>query len=1117
MFDSCSKTNYNMPLTLEQHFKTLAQNYPSVQELYSLWLLVKKRIEDELVYSRGVFVNYSLHDGNHSRSIIQVMERFLGEERIMQLSATDIFMLLVCAYAHDYGMAQTFNKVYDILGSKEFEKFLEDMGSKLHSLEEEDAWAIQNLLKYLNEEKTKLSLKDVYFSIMLVLQFYIRPYHWEGVVDIEKDFQGIFEGHIKGRFIHGTEGIIQICMCHGESMKSVFKLSQRADGMVGDDYHPRFVAVMLQLGDLLDLDNGRFPRWFIREINQERNVIPRLSVLNYRKHEAISHLLITHKKIEIVAECKSDQDGYEVASLVAEWTNLLEEECRQMVIHWSEIAQPDFGRPPGDLDISVLVDGHPYAAREKKMQMQMSQERVMNLLEGTSIYQDKYVGIREMIQNAVDASLLQLWYDITQNRYISYGLSKNTVKDKVDLLDFIADREKGEERKFDIFKNYNITVEVIKDMGQRQVYVVVKDKGIGITPEDVEYIANIGASKEKNDRIKGLMKDMPKWLKPAGIFGIGLQSVFQISDCVEFYSRHHNQPEKMILVYSYGKNKGKIEVREVPQNEDGLYYDNSIPGTNVKIAIEPRKLISDGVVKRDHFIYYDPEFDTGDELDTIHAEICRVCENKIKESKCDYFQIYYKTMVIGEGGKKEKEECRGLRRSYFVPDIIRKDFSYEKIDFGENIKALEDSGCEFGFANNIAVYWDKESCRCYRASIRPCRIMEREGVRQVYFPEPVPNLYSVSYKFNSISNAETIYSSDKSAHRLHAGFLNWNILILDDNTTKYLNIDRDRLREDAINEAELIPIQEKILNAWCSYFQGLDSAKAEKRFKDSPEILLSLILLFYQYVSKEEFLAFMEPYQDFVSNMNLVLGRDQLPFIYLWDDSKLFQSSLTTPRKFMTFHSEMEQEEVKDIPLEMMTHFPRRLLNIESIYFARDLKLLYRFRLHKPDSENNAIQMSEAARLYDYMKVFEPYANQRSRIDFSTVQKKVFKPNKEYSTLLLSRYPHTFQKGNNFASPLDECIRGYILSPFDKDATNILKRGVEKGENIIDELVQHVLTSRQYEKCVNYILNYGFPELCRKEEMRCKIEIEYRKFIKDFGTLLCKNRSIVNEQFVNKE
>src|SRR5699024_12127249 len=62
----------------------------SVEELYSLWKLLKKRMEDKLIHSQSLFVNYSLHDGSHSKSIIHAIERFLGEERIYKLSATDI-------------------------------------------------------------------------------------------------------------------------------------------------------------------------------------------------------------------------------------------------------------------------------------------------------------------------------------------------------------------------------------------------------------------------------------------------------------------------------------------------------------------------------------------------------------------------------------------------------------------------------------------------------------------------------------------------------------------------------------------------------------------------------------------------------------------------------------------------------------------------------------------------------------------------------------------------------------------------------------------------------------------------------------------------------------------
>lgn len=325
MLYNYDNTRFNMPLTLEQHLNHLADNYAEVEELCSLWVLFKRRMEEELVHSRGVFVNYSLHDGTHSRNIIKAVERFLGEERIMRLSATDTFMILACAYAHDYGMAYSFNKLYDILGSGDFENFIYELDKDHENLEEEDIKAIRNLLCYLSDEKPNIPLNEMYLSIQMVLQIYLRPNHWKGVINIGECIQGLFQGVLKSRFFQGTEGIAEICMAHGQDMDAVMKLSEKADGIVGDDYHPRFIASMIRLGDLLDIDNGRFPLWFVQEINRDRDLIPKMSVLHYRKHEAITHLLITNKKIEITARCLSERDdgrdGYEVARLVNEWTD----------------------------------------------------------------------------------------------------------------------------------------------------------------------------------------------------------------------------------------------------------------------------------------------------------------------------------------------------------------------------------------------------------------------------------------------------------------------------------------------------------------------------------------------------------------------------------------------------------------------------------------------------------------------------------------------------------------------------------------------------------------------------------------------------------------------------
>lgn len=1120
---------YKMPVDLERHLKNLAESYPQVGELHSLWLLLRKRIEEELVHCGSIFVNYSLHDGSHSRSVIQTVERFLGEERICRLSATDTFMLLACIYSHDYGMSQTFNKIYDVLGSADFKSFLENSGKNGQQLEREDAQAVYMLLQYLGKEKTNIPLNDLYYSIMLVVQLYLRPEHWKGVLRVKRDFEGLFQGHLKKRFICGMEGIAEICMCHGQPIDQILKLSYRADGMAGDKYHPRFIAFMLRLGDSLDMDNGRFPMWFVREVALNRHFIPKLSMLHFRKHEAISHLLITPEAIEITAHCASEQIGgeeknehkrevleedarresYEVASLIYEWTGGLREECENIVMHWSEIAQPDFGNPPARPQVVIYVDGKEYTAENQRIQMRMPHERVMKLLEGTNIYEERCVGIRELLQNAVDASLLQLWSDLLQNKYSFCGLSKNRVMEGLDLWDM---RDKT---RLSVFENYSITVEVIEDLLRNQVMVVVKDKGIGITREEMKYIAEIGSSREKNERIRKMVEIMPAWLRPSGIFGIGLQSVFQMTDCIEFYTRQHNAPEQHILLNSYGKNRGKIEFREIPPGSGETYYDNAIPGTNVKIAIDPNKFPTE------RFEYYDPEFDTGEKLHMLFVEVAQICMNMIREVPYDYFNIFYQSMTIKEDGTKENnfESPKRLRGCYMDTENLLNRF------FGENLKNPQLTQEPYIFVDKGAYFWDKKTNRGYLLKVIPCQITEKAGKNIVSLPERVPKVYNISYKFNMIRDTEIVYARRGQPQSLHAGFFSMEILILDDQPDQYIHIDRDRLREGAIDEDELLMTQSEIMSRWCTDFCERE-AQILKKLRSSDEmreILISLILLFYRNVPGDLFRRFISFYEKMVNSWNLLLETDEIPISSLWDQEILFQTQAILSDQLIKGTEKREEQQNKlqemrkmlSISVDNIQRLPHRIVKIESIRRQED-KLCYEVRLQSARQKIESINMSAEACLYDYMGAFDSHKNNPKGIKFDTLPKKVYKPDSRFENLLLPCYPRTFRKGRNMNEYLDYCIKTYILSPLEENTAVMLGRGMEKGKDVWLEFKEKVMKSAQMQKCVAYIMKKRFSDCDDQIEKEQAVRKDYEKFLEQFYNILWKNRERVLKQFEGK-
>lgn len=1176
------RKNINMPLTLEQHFDWLSKQYPAVQDLHSLWHLLRKDIEEELPNSRGIFVHYSLHDASHSRTIIKSIERFLGDDRIAQLSATDTFMLLICAYAHDYGMAMSFNQVYEALGTQDFENFIQKQKDISLTLSQEEEQAVSNLISFMQCGEPTVSLQEQYFSIMMVIQMYLRPTHWRRAGNIWNDFQGLLHGRLNGRFVRGKEGIINICEAHGKEFNDIFKMSFRADGIVGDDFHPRFVAAMLRLGDLLDLDNGRFPRWFASEISHDKKNIPKLSVLHYCKHEAISHLLITPKGIEISAACFSKENGYETADLISDWIEWVSEECTNQVQYWSAISQADFGRPPTIAYVEILIDDKPYKSESHTLQMVMPQERVMELLEGTNIYQDHYVGIREMVQNAVDASLLQMWYDITHNRYYNIGVSKKgqkikgeegvqhetdkqLQKEEISMLDYTQNEFAA------IFDNYDIMVELIQDVSEQKVYITVKDKGTGVTEEDAKFMSSIGTSKNKNTRLINMMKDMPRWLKPSGIFGIGLQSVFQLTDRIEFYTRQPSEPERLIIFHSYGRNHGKVEIQEVVPDSNDIFYDNAVPGTNVKIAVEPKKILSNTSSekgnKKDHFLFYDREFDSKDTFHALYVELSRVIEKKLREYPCDYFNIYFQTLKNMPDGSTVKGEKQRLRYSYFSPYKNRYSLEASQKKFYSNtilpFLEAQASGGERGFCfkNDMAYYNDEKECRIYRLSVRPCEVqIEGEDKKMLELPEPVRTLYRFQYKFNPLSDAESIYPLPiRRVRGKHAGFIYWDINIMDDNPTKYLNIDRDRLREGAIMEEDLALVRKSILQHWCDYLIVQYQSSEERRikrenkarakyvyqgkedklkikdgknpYKEIPGVLVSLIILFYQYMPLDKFCDFIDIYSDFFNKEELWLKNENFTVDKLWDKETEFYFIDQCPNTWIKNISQETMYTKSDGALEMhadtIMRLPHRLLHIFKIFYNSNGEVCYCFRLGQISDIPNKILMDEVARFYDYSMAIEADENNPKRPNVDSLVRKIFKPNEEYPNLLVSRYPKSFQRNKNFSLPLDHCIRWYILSPFDREMTKILENRMDckKYPNVNDTLADvkerlknYLPKSTHFEKCVQYVYERQTEQL-RKLEMTPSdnlIEVireEYGKFALDCCTLLISHRELLYKKF----
>ena len=122
---------------------------------------------------------------------------------------------------------------------------------------------------------------------------------------------------------------------HGQSFRWVLANLPQEESGIGSDYaHPRLIACLLRLGDLLDLDSGRF----CPVLRSTFGKLPRRSEAHVKKHASIRRLLIGPDHIDVEAE-SPDMDSYEET---AQWLRWLEEEIKEQAASWTFIAPPDF-------------------------------------------------------------------------------------------------------------------------------------------------------------------------------------------------------------------------------------------------------------------------------------------------------------------------------------------------------------------------------------------------------------------------------------------------------------------------------------------------------------------------------------------------------------------------------------------------------------------------------------------------------------------------------------------------------------------------------------------------------------------------------------------------------
>lgn len=528
---------------LDDKLKILCQDDVKRLDKYSQWQVIRQEVVNKLNTVCTYFPHFSKHDSSHSETIEEQIGNLLGNDRIDKLSCSDIIIMIAVFYLHDVGMALEYEDIYEKFTSKYFQEKLEELSNDSDS----ELQMVAKRLKAFSSVNMCYEYSiDVYNDVIEIIETLYRSKHAERSATL-------ITGHAGINRCFGTRCqniLAKICNLHQKPISNIMELPYKENGLFGDFFHPRFIAAMLCLGDLMDLDTERFDETSLKAASP----MPHLSKIHMQKHESIEHYLVEKNEIKITSNTKNIL----VYNAMRQWLDWMQDTCEYVSLHWSEIAPVDFGNAPRLVERKLFLNGELISNELANLHYQISGKRMYRLMQGGGLYRNKLVCIREIIQNAVDATIYRLF-----DEEILKGDTEEVLK-AGNCLPWEQYKVEGDIEKVDNTK----------------VKIRVRDRGIGVSEEDLHRIARV--SNEKSKQKKELLKRMPEWIRPSGAFGIGLQSIFLLTDEFTMITKTINEPPKKIVFQSASNGTGFIIVKK--------YYERFTQGTEVTFTVDVTKM-----------------------------------------------------------------------------------------------------------------------------------------------------------------------------------------------------------------------------------------------------------------------------------------------------------------------------------------------------------------------------------------------------------------------------------------------------------------------------------------------------------------------------------------------
>ena len=434
---------------------------------------------------------YTLHDPNHGAKVVEIMGLIIPSSTLEILNTIELSILIYSGYLHDLGMTcSTAERELIIASDKNFTQLLASDHRRSKQIE---------LFKGNGDYRSATHVEDQVFTE------YLRRYHVKRSANfIESELtQGSRE--IVWRGTPYWRLVQSVCDSHALPVKNLRDTRRwPRDALVRNvRVNVQYLALVLRLADILDLDPERTPKALLDFINPKDPT----SIIEWNKHRSVIGWEITPERIQFEAEC----------------TDAVYERALREFIGWIEIERSDSVALASSyrddiaqayhLDLTDPVTTDRIRSNGSyifsTLRFEVDHERVINLLMGERLYRSPALALRELIQNAFDAV-----------RY-RQAIEKREDSDFIPKISISLDDDK----------------------------LSVEDNGIGMDKDTItNYFMQVGRSYYTSPQFRSQKLE----LDIVSEFGIGVLSAFMVAEHLVVESRRRPEdpfsPPEPVLI-----------------------------------------------------------------------------------------------------------------------------------------------------------------------------------------------------------------------------------------------------------------------------------------------------------------------------------------------------------------------------------------------------------------------------------------------------------------------------------------------------------------------------------------------------------------------------------------